>query len=207
MQHETIDFNGNGSSRSNIDLLWRMILASSFIGLGILCSSCENAVTNTSVKLSADPTPVSELAVPSDWKRFDIGPFVMVGPADLKDKKVHGIDSEVFEFENNEFSIGIEVGMYSGYASKYHSYEYETGSILIAGGLVQFEKEDLNKPASNAARNAAGSTSKPVEKHLSLTVWIPKEQATVSVNYAEESSTKRALTILQSLRLKQVDQK
>jgi hypothetical protein len=141
------------------------------------------------------------LELPLNWKAIEMGPFELRGPADMKKKNVQGEDSALYQHENNEFSIGVEVGMYSE-ESGVHSYQYETGSLMIDGTPVKFTKSDLNIPAANAATNADGSRPKPVEKHLLIEVRFPKERALVSVNYAQESATPHAMAILQSIRVK-----
>jgi hypothetical protein len=141
------------------------------------------------------------LELPLDWKAFEMGPFVLRGPGDLKKKNVQGYDSTLYKHENKEFSIDIEIGMYSE-DSGIHSHQYETGSTMIDGAPIKYTKTDLNIPAANAATNADGSRAQPVEKHLLIEVRFPEERALVSVNYAQESSTRNAMAILQSVRLK-----
>ena len=179
---------------------YRAILLSILLAFSFACSQSTSRSDTQQIKPSL-PTPIPELELPLNWKAFEMGPFELRGPADLKKKNVRGIDSEIYEHENREFDIGVEVGMYSE-DSGIHSYEYETGSIMIDGTPVTFTKSDVNVPAANAARNADGSKSKPVEKHLLIVVRFPKEEAVVNVNYPEESLTPNAMAILQSIRVK-----
>lgn len=179
---------------------YRTILLALLLGLSLACSRSAGVNTNRLDKLTPIATPIQELAIPSSWRSFEVGPFRLTGPPDLKKRNVRGIDSTVYEYENREFSVGIEIGMYS-VERTVHSFEYETGSIMIDARQVKFIKSDLNKPAANAARNADGSKSKPVEKNLYIEILIPEESALINVNYKQESSTPLAMAILQSIRL------
>lgn len=174
------------------------------LGLGSACA--RNSVVNNNIltKLTPSPTPIQELAIPSNWKTFQIGPFQVLGPDSMKKKNVKGIDSEVYRYENKEFFFDIAIGDYEcvdGKLSETFS-EHENGSIMINNKEVKFTKYDINKPSGYAATNADGSRSKPVEKHLVLEACIPKKNALVSIGYAEESSTHLAMAMLQSIRQK-----
>ena len=186
---------------------YRIILATFVIAFSLSCSRTIDLTTPDTTRSKPGATPIPQMEAPSDWKTFEIGPFTLSGPADLKDKKVRGIDSSVYLFENEEFSVGIEVGSYSGSEPNFHSYEFETGLVQIGDKMMKFEKVDVNKPNASAARNADGSKQKPIDKHLSVTTWISEERATIGVSYRYESSTPQALTMLQTIRVKQTNDK
>ncbi|MEO8649281.1 MAG: hypothetical protein ABI539_08965 [Acidobacteriota bacterium] len=174
------------------------------MALSLACGSTgEKVVLDTSLP---SPSPVAEFKIPTDFKEFDIGPFRLFGPPDLKKKNVQGIDSEIHEFENRDFAIGMDISPML-YGEEYEltdqSYQHETGTVVIDGRNVKYIKGDLNKSLPTAARNADGSRSPPEEKHHFVTVFIPQANAVVSVNYRNEASTGSVFAILQSIKVKQ----
>lgn len=169
--------------------------------LSFACGSTGNAA----ITGPPSSTPIPQVKRPADFKGFEIGPFRLLAPNDLKEKKVDGEDSEVHKYENREFSIGMDISPLF-YGDKFEleerSYQHALGTMLIDGKSVRFMKGDLNQRLPTAARNADGSKSPPVEKNHFITVFIPEAYAVVSVNYKAESSTDRAFAIIQSLRVK-----
>lgn len=151
-------------------------------------------------------SPKAQSKIPADFKEFEIGPFRLLGPADLSKKNVQGIDSEVHEYENRDFVLGMDISsMFYGdkFVLEERSYQHDFGNVVIDGRNVRYKKGDLNISLSTAARNADGSKSPPVEKNYFITVFIPEAYAVVSVNYRNEASTDSAFAILQSIKVKQ----
>ena len=170
--------------------------------MSLACESLEKVEQIISIP-SASPVP--EVKIPADFKEFEIGPFRLLGPKDLKTLNAKGIDSEVHDYESREFSIGMDISSMF-YDEKYElqegSYQHTFGTMVVDGRTVRFKKGDQNRLLPTAARNADGSSSPPVEKNHFITVFIPEAYAVVSVSYKAEGSTDRAFAILQSLRFK-----
>lgn len=183
---------------------FRIVLFILLVGLCCTCIQRSDVGNNNLVRFTPSPTPIQELVVLSGWERFEIGPFTVLGPTNMKKKNIKGEDSEIYEYEDWKFSFQVAMGMYECVDGKLGPsfYEHEKRSIMINGNAVDFIKSDVNKSASNAATNADGSRSKPVEKHFVLEACIPEKNALVSVSYTEESSTQLAMAMLQSIRLR-----
>ena len=163
-------------------------------------SACflEQSVKDNSVSDSAIE-PVRR--VPTDWKRFDVGPFSVVGPADLKVRTFKGdAGNGGYELENAEISFRVDIDLYETHVS---SYQREVGTLLIEEIPVKYTKVDLNKPVADAARNADGSRAKPVEKNLMIMVRLPDQLATLCVRYHVESTGQLAMAMLQSVQRKE----
>ena len=156
---------------------------------------------NSACSPNADSV-ITKIETPSDWKRFEAGPFSVAGPADLKMKPWQGIDANGYTLENTEFSFDVDISMYNtteGRPDGSHI-QKEIGKTVIDGRAVDLAVVDINIPPANAAVNADGSRSKPVEKNLLLEVRFPEELAIVSVRYSTGASTPSAIAMLQSIR-------
>lgn len=78
--------------------------------------------------------------VPKDWILLQAGnAFSFWGPADLKEKKVRGIDSFVGEYTSPKMHIGFDYGMYS---YKYEGDKYELVEITVDGRKAVLAKWD-----------------------------------------------------------------
>ena len=89
----------------NID---RVLTAFFLITAAALALSCGSNRVG-SVAIDPPPSPISNVMTPADLKEFEIGPFRLLGPPDLKKKNIKGIDSEVYEYENREFLLAMDV--------------------------------------------------------------------------------------------------
>lgn len=170
--------------------------------LSFACGSTGSATFSATAPTS---TPLGEVKAPGDFREFEIGPFRLLGPKNLKKVNVKGIDSKVHHYENDELSLGMDISPMF-YDEKYEleerSYQHHFGTMVIDGRVVKYKKGDLNQSLPTAARNADGSKAPPVEKNYFITVFIPEAFAVVSVSYRNESSTDSAFAILQSIKVK-----
>ena len=179
------------------------ILLCSFLCLNFACGNNSSVNLGNIETPASVSTPIAEISVPSDWKQLEIGPIIAYVPADFENKNVRGIDSEVYEFSNEELSFGLEVGPYSEVAETC-KFQCEISAVVVDGKTRNLVKSDLNKPATNSATNSDGSKSTPFQKYLLVQVSVPEESALLSVKYTDQSSTNLALAILQSVKFKKV---
>ena len=92
------------------DVRWLPIMWTRFLFLlfvVVLVVSCPVALSSSSAQ------------VPKEWKKIDLTSFSFYAPPDLRDQKVRGIDSSVWEFRNRTMTLRLDYGMYSDSLESY----------------------------------------------------------------------------------------
>jgi len=182
----------------------KFVITILFCGTFICCSHSQKL--NKVIPATPEPIPVK--TVPPNWNKFKTEWFTVKAPSNSKLRKYQGDDSSGYALKNDEFSFHFDLSPYNTCQSSsdfQSSYVYETGLITINGKPVKYIWTDLNRPSPGAAVNADGSKSKPIEKHLSISICYAEEQVNASVGFIDESWTQNAFAMLQSLRVQKRD--
>ena len=88
------------------------------IGVSILA-----ALSPAHAQVSAAP----KVDVPRGWKKIELRDFSFSIPPDMRERDVHGIDSEVWEYRSRDLRLAIDYGMYS---TDHESYAEQPGYKL-----------------------------------------------------------------------------
>lgn len=135
---------------------------STLIIAGVLVASC----------LAVVRSPKQD--IPKGWVKIDLASFSFYAPPDIRNQKVRGIDSAVWQFRNRNMTLNLDYGMYSDNLESYKDEsEYHAEWVRIDGKSAKVVTLRNSTDASNKNRKyAAGvyfpEVSGPTTK---LTVW------------------------------------
>lgn len=192
-------------------------------GISILNFSCQKQVAqNVSPQREIQNTQTTKTPneIPKDWKRIETDSFSFSIPQTLKKKNVHGIDSQVLQFENDEMQLDIEWGDYVEEFDYYaQQFENEREQVEIDGVKTEIINWDVTKPSSSQMSNGMNMTNgtmtgekplkpKKIEKLYAIGVNFPRKEEThlPSISFSARSknleSQEIAKTIFQSIKFK-----
>ena len=166
-----------------------------------MMGGCEGARSKSAI--TAPTIRVGQ--IPIEWKLVEAGPFVVALPPEMKEIKLQGIDTAIWQYDGNNLSFFIEIGFLGGDFSFDRSrYESSVESVMVNGLKAERLLLDLNKPIlKNWSFNADGSTKVPVEKrHLVTEIFFPDMDAKFSVHRTPDVSADKADAILDSIKFK-----
>jgi hypothetical protein len=168
-------------------------------------SGCERPEAS---QMLVSPTPNASQTIPLDWKRIDKIQFTLNLPPDVKEKKVRGIDTEVWEFEGKQITLSVEAGFLGGgFDFVKNQYESTIEERTIAGEKADYLSLDLNKPVlRNWTFNADGSTRvQKEEKNLVVGVYFPNREIKFWIARTPGVPLDVAEKIISSITLKQLE--
>jgi hypothetical protein len=151
------------------------------------------------------PNPTATPVPPQNWNKIETDHFVIFIPPDMKEKKVKGIDTRIWEYNSKEISLSIEAGFLGGdFGFIRNQYESSVEERVIGGSKAEYLTLDLNKPIlKNWSFNADGSTKVPTERqNLVLGIYFPEEHISFVVSRTQEIPVNVAENILESITLK-----
>ena len=129
-----------------------------------------------SSKDSEGKSVITQSQIPKGWKLIDLDRFSFLLPESMDDKKVKGIDSQIWRFEDDKISLSIEKGIYTNdFQNLKRSFEVQQEKVVIDGKNVIFFIWDRNKDISGAYMlNKDGSTipHEVFEKHFAIGVYF-----------------------------------
>src|SRR5215211_1550088 len=95
-----------------------------------MATGCERA--NSLYEITT-PTP-EVVQIPKDWKNVETAHFVFSLPPEMKEKKVRGIDTELWQYDAPNISLSIEAGFLGGdFSFIRNRYESTVQSVLVNG--------------------------------------------------------------------------
>ncbi len=139
--------------------LRKFITLSIILVCTIFSSSCQKQ-TATSFETLNEDSQIKE--IPKDWQKIETDEFSFSIPRTMKKNDVHGIDSFVMQFENDEITLDIEYGDYSAdLIPLLRDYEGQKEQTIIDGEKTDIVGYDRNKPLnlSNRMVNSDSSTN------------------------------------------------
>ena len=129
-----------------------------------------------SPKSKSQIKPVAQTQIPKGWKLVDLDRFSFLLPESMEDKKARGIDSNIWEFEDEEMSLSIDSGIYTNdFQDLKDSYEVKEEKLKIDNKNVRFFIWDDNKDISETYEVNKDGSIKPhevFEKHFSIGVYF-----------------------------------
>lgn len=183
------------------------ISVSSFYALlmvTLLTGACDIGFT-APAGISFPPTPTPAAKVPADWKKIETSHFIVSIPPDMKEKKVRGIDTSLWQYNSKTISLAIEAGFLGGdFGFVQGRYESTWELRSLNGREVQYLTLDLNKPNLKYwSFNADGSTKVTnEEKNLVVGMYFPKEHISFVTTRVPAVSHDVVDNILNSITLK-----
>ncbi len=176
----------------------------SIVALSILVFSCQKQIAqnaNSQKEIPNIQTVNTQENIPKDWKKIETDSFFFSIPQTLKKKNVHGIDSQVLQFENDEMTLHIEWGDYVKEFDYYaQHFENKREQSDIDGEKTVIISWDVTKPISSQMSNEMSMTngimsgdkrSKPkkIEKIYAIGVNFPHKDDTVlpSISFSVRS--------------------
>lgn len=155
--------------------------------------------------------------VPKDWKLVTLGGFSMMMPKSMKDQEADGIDSQVWEFEDDDFFLSIDSGRYTNdFQDSKEEFKVREEKEVIDGKNVKFLMWNENKPFTGSYETGEmvlveGEADEPVEKPFALAAYFLTSKKTarrpkIAVGFyivsRNEELRETAKKILQSIKFK-----
>jgi len=147
--------------------------------------------------------PEAIIEVPKTWKKVDTGKFGFSMPPEMKQKKVSGIDTYVWQYDAPDISLSIEAGDLGGdFSFERDRYESSVQHVLINGLKAERLVLDLNKPnLKNWSLNADGSTKVlSARENLVVGLYFPDKGTKFWITRTPEVPLSTADSILNSIR-------
>jgi hypothetical protein len=81
----------------------------------------------------SQPVTPSGIAIPSGWRKVELKDFSFYIPSDMKERKVRGTDSEIWEFRSKGITLSIDYGVFSPECASLDRPEYREERVVVDG--------------------------------------------------------------------------
>lgn len=169
----------------------------------LMTSGCTKVESRYEVGVLS-PTPTAS-EIPENWKSIETDRFTLSLPPEMKEKKVKGIDTQVWQYKSEDISLSIEAGVYvADFSFERERYESKVEKVTVNGIDAERTNLDLNKPRMNSwAFNADGSTKVPtVRQNDFVGLYFRSKETSFSIRRAPEVPLSKVDVILNSIRFK-----
>lgn len=131
-------------------------------------------------KSSKNKSTSTQSQISEDWKLIDLRNFSFILPKTMEDKKIQGIDSAVWRFEDEEMILNIDSGRYNVDFSDREAFESLTKPIEINGFRGHYFYINYLKPKSPQVEIYEIFKQKPLQeaivfrhdKYSYTTFWV-----------------------------------
>ncbi|MEJ7848800.1 MAG: hypothetical protein WKF92_12000 [Pyrinomonadaceae bacterium] len=183
----------------------KTIVALILIWLAASCSESMLNSSNTTPRLTIGPALNDYPTIPADWKKVETDNFYFYIPPSMKKIAVQGIDSSVWQYEDENITLEIEQGFHTADLTDLEErYESIEDIRVVNGETARLVLADINAPKTGKwAVNSDGSTKfTPAKKNLFLGAYYQIHGAVFEAVSGTESSLNTSRIILQSIKFK-----
>lgn len=145
----------------------------------------------------------TQTKIPEGWKLVDLDNFSFILPESMEDKKMRGIDSQVWQFEDDKMTLSIDSGMYK-VDFDFDAARFQTEKKWIELDKVkgQFFSVDFTKPTSAKIETSKTEKERPYLKAIMF--YRGKNfYSSFWVRYKKPEQSEIAEKILYSIKFKQ----
>lgn len=188
----------------------KLLIAFLFITFSLL-NVCGQKQSDNNSKAKSQDKSIIQTQIPKGWKLVDLDRFSFLLPESMEDKKARGIDSAVWQFEDEEITLSIDSGIYTNdFQDLKSSFEVKEEKVTIDGKNVKFFIWDENKDISETYEVNKDGSTKPHEvfkKHFSIGVYFQEgKRRYTGTNFVITTKTlegqETAKKVLQSIKFK-----